>query len=156
MTFPQSVDLEVDYDDFLLSQAREIARRRLRRLGRLKTPSETNTFLKDSFLGLDVEQFVIVFLDNRHQVIAVEVVAEGTVDGATVFPWEVVKRTLTLNAAALILAHNHPSGIVEPSGADRRITRRLVDAMALIDVRVLDHIVIGNDTTVSFAERGLI
>lgn len=81
---------------------------------------------------------------------------EGTIDAASVYPREVVKRALHHNAAALILAHNHPSGIAEPSQADRRITRRLTDALALVDIRILDHFVVGDGEVVSFAERGWI
>ena len=85
-----------------------------------------------------------------------EVLFEGTIDAASVYPREVVKRALHHNAAALILAHNHPSGVAEPSQADRRITRRLTDATALVDIRILDHFVIGDGEVVSFAERGWI
>ena len=81
---------------------------------------------------------------------------EGTIDAASVYPREVVKRSLHHNAAALILAHNHPSGVAEPSQADRRITRRLTDALALVDIRVLDHFVVGDGEVISFAERGWI
>ncbi|MGO1191267.1 JAB domain-containing protein, partial [Vibrio casei] len=83
-----------------------------------------------------------------------EVMFEGTIDSASVYPREAVKRSMHHNAAALILAHNHPSGIAEPSDADRRITRRLVDALALVDIRILDHFVVGDGEVVSFAERG--
>jgi DNA repair protein RadC len=97
-----------------------------------------------------------LFLDNRHRVISFDQMFTGTIDGASVHPREVVKRALQHNAAAVILTHNHPSGIAEPSRADISLTRRLTDSLALIDVRVLDHIVVGGVETVSFAERGLI
>ncbi|MCG6507504.1 DNA repair protein RadC, partial [Vibrio parahaemolyticus] len=102
------------------------------------------------------EAFYILFLDNQHRVIRDEVLFEGTIDAASVYPREVVKRALHHNAAALILAHNHPSGVAEPSQADRRITQRLTDALALVDIRVLDHFVVGDGDVVSFAERGWI
>ena len=100
------------------------------------------------------EVFASLFLDNRHQVIEYEELFTGTIDGASVHPREVVKRALYHNAAAVIFAHNHPSGVAEPSKADRSITSRLTAALALIDVRVLDHFVIGDGEVVSFAERG--
>ena len=102
------------------------------------------------------EAFYVLFLDNQHRVIKGEVLFEGTIDSASVYPREVVKRALDHNAAALILAHNHPSGAAEPSQADRRITRRIGDALALVDIRVLDHFVVGDGEVVSFAERGWI
>ncbi|VAW93941.1 UPF0758 family protein, partial [hydrothermal vent metagenome] len=94
------------------------------------------------------------FLDTRHRVIEFEELFRGTIDGASVHPREVLRRALAHNAAAVILAHNHPSGIAEPSRADRHITERLTDALALVDVRVLDHLVVGDGEVVSFAERG--
>ena len=100
--------------------------------------------------------FAALFLDNRHRVIRYEELFRGTIDGASVHPREVVKAALKLNAAALIFAHNHPSGVAEPSHADERLTRRLRDALGLVDIRVLDHVVIGDQQMVSFAERGLL
>lgn len=102
------------------------------------------------------EIFCCLYLDTRHRVLGFEELFRGTIDGASVHPREVVKRVLAVNAAAVVFAHNHPSGIAEPSDADRRLTRRLADALALVDVRVLDHFVIGDGEAVSFAERGLI
>ena len=96
-----------------------------------------------------------MFLDNRHRVISFDRMFNGTIDGASVYPREVVRAAINHNAAAVIFAHNHPSGVAEPSRADEQITRRLKDALALIDVRVLDHMIVG-DEVVSFAERGLI
>ena len=94
-----------------------------------------------------------MFLDNQHQLIEFEELFFGTIDAASIYPREVVKAALNYNAAAVVFAHNHPSGIAEPSQADRRITQRLVDALKLVDIRVLDHIVVGEDC-VSFAEKG--
>jgi len=102
------------------------------------------------------EVFCCIFLDNRNRVIRLEELFRGTIDGASVHPREVVRQALALNSAAVILAHNHPSGIAEPSQADEFITRRLKSALALVDIRILDHLVIGDGTAVSFAERGLL
>ena len=101
------------------------------------------------------EVFACLFLDNRHRVIEYEELFRGTIDGASVHPREVVRRALEHNAAALILAHNHPSGVAEPSDADRSITRRLSEALALVDVRILDHFIVGEGEPLSLAERGL-
>jgi DNA repair protein RadC len=105
---------------------------------------------------LEHEEFYCIFLDNQHRVLKVECCFQGTIDGANVYPREVVKRALHLNAKALILAHNHPSGLAEPSEADRAITRRLIDALSLVDMRVLDHFIIGGAECFSFAEQGLL
>lgn len=102
------------------------------------------------------EQFAVVFLDNRHRVIAFEVLFSGTIDSTTVHPRVVVQRALELNAAAIILGHNHPSGVAEPSEADQLITRRLRSALDLVDIRLLDHFVIGGDNITSLAARGLL
>lgn len=106
--------------------------------------------------SLEHEVFYCIFLDNQHRVLKAECCFQGTIDGANVYPREMVKRALQLNAAALILAHNHPSGITEPSTADQAITRRLIDALSLVDVRVLDHFIIGGTACYSFAEAGLL
>lgn len=101
------------------------------------------------------ELFSVPFLDNRHGVIQYKEMFRGTIDGASVFPREVVKMALSCNASAVIFSHNHPSGVAEPSRADESITKRLKDALALVDVRVLDHLIIGSEIT-SFAERGIL
>jgi DNA repair protein RadC len=143
-----------------LQAALELVRRHLgERLARgdvLSCPEDTRTYLQARLRDLAHEVFTCLFLDNRNRVIAYEELFRGTIDGASVHPREVVRRALDLNAAAVILAHNHPSGVAEPSRADEHITRRLVDALALIDVRILDHIVVGDGESVSFAERGLL
>lgn len=128
----------------------------LKRGDALTSPQQTKLYLTSVLRDRHREVFYILFLDNQHRVIQDEILFEGTIDAASVYPREVVKRALQLNAAALILAHNHPSGIAEPSQADRRITQRLVDALQLVDIRVLDHFVIGDGEVVSFAERGWI
>ena len=138
----------------------ELARRHLAenlmRSDALKNPAETRRYLTARLRDYPYEVFACLFLDTRHRVISYEELFRGTIDGASVHPREVVRRALQHNAAAVILAHNHPSGVAEPSDADRRITTRLKDALALIDIRVLDHVVIGDRLAISFAERGLI
>ncbi|MCG5496402.1 DNA repair protein RadC [Ectothiorhodospira haloalkaliphila] len=127
----------------------------LKRGDAITSPEHTRRYLAARLRDYPFEVFACVFLDNRHRVLAFEELFRGTIDGASVHPREVVRRALHHNAAALILAHNHPSGIAEPSRADQNITERLRDALGLVDVRVLDHIIVG-DELVSFAERGLI
>ena len=116
----------------------------------------TRRYLEGRLHGRRNELFVAVFLDNRHRPIAYEELFRGTVDGATVHPRVVVRRALTHNAAAIVVAHGHPSGVAEPSTADRAITKRLAEALALVDVRLIDHFVVGDGEVVSFAERGLL
>ena len=141
-----------------LSASLELGRRylesRLKRGDSLASPGDTRRFLASRLKGHPQEVFACLFLDNRHRVICFEELFHGTIDGASVHPREVVRRALSHNAAAIILSHNHPSGVAEPSRADRALTRRLQEAAALIDVRVLDHVVVGDGETVSFAERG--
>jgi DNA repair protein RadC len=136
----------------------ELARRHLgeplRRGDALRDPADSRRYLIARLCDHPQEVFTCLFLDTRHRLICCEDLFKGTIDGASVHPREVVRRALSHNAAAVILAHNHPSGVAEPSEADRRITRRLQDALALIDVRVIDHLVVGDQTAVSFAERG--
>ncbi|QIK38997.1 JAB domain-containing protein [Caldichromatium japonicum] len=122
----------------------------------LTNPDATRDYLKLRLYGSPHEVFACLFLDNRHRVIRYEELFRGTIDGASVHPREVVRRVIETNAAAVILAHNHPSGMAEPSEADLAITRRLKEALALIDVRVLDHIIVGDGRGTSFAERGLL
>ena len=121
----------------------------------LENPQQTSHFLSARLRDYAHEVFSCLYLDNRHRVIQFEELFQGTVNGASVHPREVVKKALAHNAAAVIFAHNHPSGVAEPSAADQDITRKLSDALALVDVRVLDHIIVGDTVTVSFAERGL-
>jgi len=122
----------------------------------LTSPEATRAYLKSRLLHHAREVFVCLFLDNRHRVIRYEELFLGTIDGASVHPREVVRRALELHAAAVIFAHNHPSGVTEPSQADLRITQRLKDALALVDVRVLDHLIIGEGDAASLAEQGLL
>ncbi|MGG5574170.1 RadC family protein [Vibrio diazotrophicus] len=126
----------------------------LKRGEALTSPQQTQLYLSSVLRDRQREAFYILFLDNQHRVIQDEILFEGTIDAASVYPREVVKRALHHNAAALILAHNHPSGVAEPSQSDRRITSRISDALALVDIRVIDHFVVGDGEIVSFAERG--
>lgn len=122
----------------------------------LTSSSATRDYLRAKFRDCESEIFSCLFLNNQHHVVKLEELFRGTIDGAAVYPREVVKRCLHHNAAAVILAHNHPSGVAEPSQADIAITNKLRIALQTIDVRVLDHLVIGSSMVVSFAERGLL
>jgi DNA repair protein RadC len=122
----------------------------------LDSPAATRDFLIARLRDSPHEVFGCLHLDNRHRLIAFDELFRGTIDGASVHPREVVKQALARNAAALILAHNHPSGVAEPSQADELITRRLRDALALVDIRVLDHLIVADTGCLSFAERGLL
>lgn len=138
----------------VLEMSRRHLAEQLRRDSALESPQAVRDFLKAQLRHVPHEQFACLFLDTRHRVLAFEVLFQGTIDGASVYPRQVVKRALAHNAAAIILSHNHPSGIAEPSEADRQLTQRLKEALALIDVRVLDHFVIGDGEPTSMAERG--
>ena len=144
----------------LLQAALELARRHYRETLQagpaLDSPDCARGFLLAQLRDRPHEIFCCLHLDTRHRLIAFEELFRGTVDGASVHPREVVKAALARNAAAVILAHNHPSGVAEPSQADELITQRLRDALALVDIRVLDHLVIGDGRCMSFAERGLL
>jgi DNA repair protein RadC len=145
-------------DDALIHQALSILDRRLRTTDDvfITNPEDTRTYLRLKLAEREAEVFCVLFLTNRHRVIAFAEMFRGTIDGASVHPREVVKAALRLNSAAVILAHNHPSGVAEPSRADEAITRRLKEALALVDVRVLDHLIVGGSEITSFAERGLL
>jgi len=121
----------------------------------LENPEQTQAYLRLHLAERPNEVFVCLFLDNKHRLIAMEELFQGTIDGASVHPREVVRRAIQVNAAALIMAHNHPSGVAEPSQADVRITHRLRDALSLLDIRVLDHVVVATEGSVSLAERSL-
>ncbi len=122
----------------------------------LTNPADTAKYLRLKLSEYKNEVFAALFLDNRHRALAFEELFFGTINGASVHPRVVVQRAMEINAAAVIFAHNHPSGIAEPSHADRTITDRIKQALDLVDVRVLDHIVVGAEGTTSFAERGLL
>ena len=136
----------------------EMARRHLaqgmQRGDALSSPQDTERYLQAQLRDRDYEVYACLFLDNQNRVIRYRELFRGTIDAAAVYPREVVKQALAEGAAAVILAHNHPSGVAEPSGADRSITERLQQALGLMDIRVLDHLVVGDGHTVSFAQRG--
>lgn len=144
----------------LLQAAVEISRRQvletLTTNDVLSSPDHVRRYLSLQLSGLAHEVFAALFLDNRHRVIEYKELFTGTIDSAAVYPREVVKHCLKTNAAAVIFAHNHPSGVAEPSDTDIRLTRKLTNALALIDVRVLDHLVVGQGVQTSLAERGLL
>ena len=122
----------------------------------IRSPADTEAFLQARMRDLDHELFCCLFLDNRHRVLSFDELFRGTIDGTSVYPREVVKEALAINAAAVILAHNHPSGVAEPSQADERITKRLKSALDLVDIRLLDHLIIGDGKATSLARRGLL
>jgi DNA repair protein RadC len=138
----------------VLELSRRHLKETLQRGETLQNPRATQNYLIARLRDLPYEVFACLFLDNQHRVIEFEILFQGTINGSSVHPREVVRKTLAHNAAALILAHNHPSGVAEPSSADRHITQRLSEALELIDVRVLDHIVVGDGECVAFSERG--
>jgi DNA repair protein RadC len=138
----------------VLEMARRHLAERIRRDSALESPQAVRDYLKARLRHEPHELFACLFLDSKHRVLAFEVLFHGTIDGASVYPRQVVKRALAQNAAAVILTHNHPSGVAEPSQADRQLTRRLSDALALIDVRVLDHFIVGDGEPLSMAEHG--
>lgn len=140
----------------VLEMSRRHLHETLQRESCLTNPQLTRRYLISQLRECQQEQFACLFLDSQHRVMHFEVLFRGTIDAANVYPREVVKRCLKLNAAAVIFAHNHPSGVAEPSESDRRITRRLVNALELVDIPVLDHFVVGEGDLVSFAERGLL
>ncbi len=144
-------------EDWIIQQAITLLEHRIFKAGpQISSPSAVRDYLRLQLIPEPNEVFAVVFLDSRHQVLAYEPMFKGTIDGAAVYPRVVVQRALALNAAAVIFAHQHPSGVAEPSQADHRITQHLQDALRLIDVRVLDHFIIGQGTPYSFSERGLL
>lgn len=143
-----------------LQAALELAQRflaeRMCHANALTSPQAARAYLKARLRDLPYEVFCCLYLDNKHRPITFKELFRGTIDGATVYPREVVRTVLANNAAAVIFAHNHPSGAAEPSAADQNLTQKLRAALSLVDVRLIDHIVIGDGETVSFSERGLL
>lgn len=139
----------------VVEMSRRHLQEKMKRGDAMNNVSDVKNYLKSRLQHYPFEVFSCLFLDNKHRVIEYEELFRGTIDAASVHPREVVRRVLHHNAAAVVLAHNHPSGVAEPSSADDRITQKLKEALAMIDVRLLDHFVIG-DKVVSFAERGLL
>ena len=122
----------------------------------IRCPADTRDFLHARIRHLGHELFCCMYLDNRHRLLRFDELFRGTIDGTSVYPREVVKEALAVNAAAVILAHNHPSGVAEPSQADERITKRIKSALDLVDIRLLDHLIVGDAETTSLASRGLL
>jgi len=140
----------------ILAVARQMLTHRVRRGTSMSSPRLVMDFLSIKLGTLEHEMFCVLLLDKRHRLIEYVELFRGTIDGASVHPREVVKLALAKNAAALVLAHPHPSGVAEPSQADELITQRLKDALSLVDIRVLDHVIIAGGVATSFAERGLL
>ena len=140
----------------VMEMARRCLGEQIRSGDALSSPQAVREYLSHCLTDRHREQFGCLYLDSQHRVLNYRTLFFGTIDSASVYPREVLQSCLKQGAAAVIFAHNHPSGIAEPSQADRQITQRLVDALALVDIRVLDHLVIGHGDVVSFAERGLI
>ena len=140
--------------------ATELVRRSLiepmRQRDALTSPASVRDYLRMTLTGRDYEVFMVLFLDAQHRVLESEEMFRGTLTQTSVYPREVVKRSLVNNAAAVIFAHNHPSGVAQPSNADELLTRSLKEALALVDVKVLDHFIVAGSAVMSFAERGLL
>lgn len=143
-------------DDILIEKALEILSRRIRTNDCLAAPGAVRDYLRLSLAGKEHEVFVVILLDARNRVIRCEELFRGTLTQTSVYPREVVKLALAANAAAAIFAHNHPSGVAEPSSADEQLTRQLKSSLALVDVRVVDHFIVAGSESISFAERGLL
>ena len=140
----------------LLALALKVLSARHHRGHIIRSPADTQAYLRLRLADKQAEVFGCLYLDNRHRILELCELFNGTIDGTSVYPRVVVQRALEVNAAAVILFHNHPSGVAEPSQADERITRRLKSALELIDVRVLDHFIVAAGDSVSMASRGLI
>ena len=142
--------------DAIIAAARACLSRRVRRGSTLTSPAALKDFLRVTLGPREFETFCVLFLDSRHRLIEFVELFRGSLTGASVHPREVVKEALARNAGAVILVHPHPSGIGEPSQADELITRRLQEALRLVDIRVLDHLIVAGDEILSFAESGLL
>ena len=141
-------------EEAIITMAQAISEKKLAPGATVTSPQATETYLQNLLAGEEQELFGAIYLNTRHKIIKFEIMFKGTIDGASVHPREVVKKGLLLNAAAVIFVHNHPSGDPEPSQADIQITGRLKSALALIDIRVLDHIIVGVEGVTSLAQRG--
>ncbi|HFT7367044.1 TPA: DNA repair protein RadC [Pseudomonas aeruginosa] len=140
----------------ILAAARQAIEHKMQHGASFSSPVAVKEYLSAKLAGFKHEVFAVLFLDTQHRLIEYSELFRGTIDSASVYPREVVKEALRLNAAAVIVSHNHPSGNPEPSDADKVLTQRLREALALVDVRTLDHIIVAGGSTISFAERGLI
>ena len=142
--------------DQILDAARQAIEHKMQRGASFTSPAAVKEYLCAKLAGYEHEVFAVLFLDSQHRLIEYTEMFRGTIDSASVYPRELVKEALRLNAAAVIVSLNHPSGNPEPSAADRALTQRVKESLALVDVRTLDHIVVTGSSTTSFAERGLI
>jgi DNA repair protein RadC len=149
-------DLNEGEIDSLLDLALGVLAQRHRRGEPLTSPEASRAYLRLRMGERKFEVFACIYVDNRHRIIAFEELFQGTIDGASVHPRVVVQRALELNSGAVIFAHNHPSGVAEPSMADQRITQRLKNALSLVEIRVLDHFIVTAEDSISFAEKGLL
>lgn len=140
----------------IINMAKSLLNRQYAKGRKINAAQDSKDFLTLKLAHLEHEVFAVIFLNNQHKVIAFEELFRGTINASSVYPREVVKRGLQLNAAAVILSHNHPSGEPDPSQSDENITSQLVSALQLVDIRVLDHIIVGGDQTTSLAERGML
>jgi DNA repair protein RadC len=153
---PKSNELREATFEEVLSAARLHVSRRMRHGVTLDSPRATRDYLTVRLGAREHEVFCVIYLDNRHRIIEYQELFRGTIDGASVHPREVVKEALHRNAAACILVHNHPSGVAEPSQADQLITQRIKEALAMVDIRVLDHLIVAGSDLTSMAEKGLV
>ncbi|MEN1957416.1 RadC family protein [Luteimonas changyuni] len=142
--------------DEILEAARVVVGNRMQRGTSFSDPQTAKDFFQGKLAGLQKEVFAAAFLDARHRLIEYVELFQGTIDGAEVHPREVVRHAIRTNSAAIIVAHNHPSGSADPSAADRTVTARLKQALSLVDVRLIDHVVVGGEQAVAMAERGWI
>ena len=140
----------------IIAMAKRFARRKLAKGRKISQPSQAFEHLQLLLQDYEHEVFSVLFLDSQHRVIRFEELFRGTIDSASVYPREVLKAALAYNAAAVILVHNHPSGDPEPSEADRLITKQLKEVLGLVGIRVIDHVVVGSESCISFAERGIL
>lgn len=143
-------------EDEVISAARTMLDEKIQRQGNISSPADSKAFVSLRLGALPHEVFSVIFVDAQHRVIEYREMFRGTLSQSSVYPREVVKDALALNAAAVILCHNHPSGVTDPSRADEYLTSTLKSALALVDVRVLDHLIVGGGQVLSFAERGLL
>lgn len=142
-------------EDLVINTALEVLDRRLFTRGpKLEKPQEVADYLKLQIAKMEHEVFAVIYLDSVHRLIKFEVLFHGTINAAVIYPRQIAKRAIALNAAAIIVAHNHPSGCTNPSQADRRLTQHLKESLELMDIRLLDHFIIGEGTSFSFAECG--